>query len=480
MTSDPKIPSAFISYSWSSEEHESKVLKLAEELTSDGVKVVIDKWDLKEGHDIHAFMERMIADASIDRVLVICDKDYKEKADGRRGGVGTETQIISPDVYAKGSQEKFLPIIFERDPESGEPYVPIYMKGRYYIDLSNEENYAEGYQQLVRNLYGKPVSKRPALGKPPAFLLESVSPSLITTSKLNQFREAVKKERANAAGYLADYFDSLDEAFRAERILEIKMEVGYDDKIVESIERFLPYRDEFLSLLLFLSRYAHTGEYIEELARGFERLLQSKFNTKHTGYDVTRDNLSFILWEMFLYTIATFMHAERFGAADLPLQRRYFIQSEEYSSRGALRSYPVLEPPIASLDQHRNARSDPRWLSMSSHILQSRVPAGPITFSMIVEADFILWLRSVLQNLEESWWPKTLVYAENTQTFPQFLRAASKSYFDKLKLVLGVTSVDDLRARLPKEESRYPQSDGFWGGSTRYHKLINLDQLAKL
>ena len=48
-----EFPKIFISYSWSSEE---KVLELAKRLCSDGVDVVLDKWDLKEGNDKYVFM----------------------------------------------------------------------------------------------------------------------------------------------------------------------------------------------------------------------------------------------------------------------------------------------------------------------------------------------------------------------------------------------------------------------------------------
>src|SRR6185295_5935405 len=100
-------PKAFISYSWSSAAHEQWVVELAEKLNSDGVHVLLDKWDLKEGHDKFAFMERMVTDPEVEKVLMICDQLYAEKADGRKGGVGTESQIISPEVYAKVDQEKF-------------------------------------------------------------------------------------------------------------------------------------------------------------------------------------------------------------------------------------------------------------------------------------------------------------------------------------------------------------------------------------
>ncbi len=52
----------FISYSWSTPDHEDWVLNLAMELRESGVDVILDKWDLKEGHDAFAFMEKMVSD----------------------------------------------------------------------------------------------------------------------------------------------------------------------------------------------------------------------------------------------------------------------------------------------------------------------------------------------------------------------------------------------------------------------------------
>ncbi|ARF70799.1 hypothetical protein B7C51_25350 (plasmid) [Paenibacillus larvae subsp. pulvifaciens] len=123
---NPQIPKpkVFISYSWTSLTHENWVLTLASRLMENGVDVVLDKWDLKEGHDIYVFMESMVSSPEIVKVLVICDKGYGEKANDRRGGVGTETQIISAEVYSRTNQEKFIPIVAERG-EGGSRIFPI-------------------------------------------------------------------------------------------------------------------------------------------------------------------------------------------------------------------------------------------------------------------------------------------------------------------------------------------------------------------
>jgi hypothetical protein len=42
-------PKTFISYSWTTPDYESWVISLASELRENGVDVILDKWDLKEG-----------------------------------------------------------------------------------------------------------------------------------------------------------------------------------------------------------------------------------------------------------------------------------------------------------------------------------------------------------------------------------------------------------------------------------------------
>lgn len=126
-------PKLLISYSWTSSFHEEWVLSLATELRESGVDVILDKWDLKEGHDAHAFMEKMVTDPEIKKVAIVCDRIYAEKADGRSGGVGTETQIMTPEIHAKQDQTKFVAVLPERD-DGVKPFLPTYYKSRVYIE----------------------------------------------------------------------------------------------------------------------------------------------------------------------------------------------------------------------------------------------------------------------------------------------------------------------------------------------------------
>lgn len=169
-----EFPKVFISYAWGTEEYQTKVLSFATDLVNDGIDVVLDRWSLKEGNDTYAFMEQSVIDSTITNVLILLDPNYEKKANVRDGGVGTETQIISPEVYNKVRQEKFLPVVFERG-ANGEIPKPQYLKTMLHFDLSQDEKYDLEYQRLVKRLYGIEIVEKPELGKKPSWIEEKSS-----------------------------------------------------------------------------------------------------------------------------------------------------------------------------------------------------------------------------------------------------------------------------------------------------------------
>src|SRR6185312_13205869 len=174
-------PKLFISYSWSTPDHQAWVISFAEELASQGIHVIFDKWFLQPGHDAHSFMESMVRDATVTKVVLICDQKYAEKSDKRSGGAGTEAQIITPELYAKKAQDKFVAVIRERDAD-GKPCLPVYYGGRIYIDLSDPSTYSGEFERLVRWAWDRPLYVRPEKGDKPTFLVNENTPAKILPS----------------------------------------------------------------------------------------------------------------------------------------------------------------------------------------------------------------------------------------------------------------------------------------------------------
>lgn len=171
----------FISYAWTSEEYQKKVIDLATKLRTDGIVVILDKWDLDVGADKFAFMEKSIAES--DKVLILCNKEYKKRADSRWGGAGHETMIIAPEVYEKNAPEKFIPIIMESSC-SGKKYVPQYLKSFIYIDFTGND-IEKQYKDLVYAIYGFKPDRKPKVGEIPDYIKERIIISDISVEKEN-------------------------------------------------------------------------------------------------------------------------------------------------------------------------------------------------------------------------------------------------------------------------------------------------------
>jgi hypothetical protein len=439
-------PKLFISYSWSTPEHEQWVINLATELRESGVDVVLDKWDLKEGHDAISFMEKMVTDPSIKKVAVISDKTYAEKADGRAGGVGTETQIISREVYEKQDQEKFVAVLPEKD-ENGKAYLPTYYKGRIYIDLSESERYADNFEQLMRWIFDKPIHVKPALGKVPAYLAENERTSLGTTPIQRRLLDALRNGKPHTQGTLDEYlrtFTNNLERFR------LKLTGNQDDKthnqVAASIEQFAPFRAEYIQTIQNLSQYAITKEATHKLHRFFERAAQYMYrNETMTSYHPYEfDSFKFIVHELFLYTNAVLIRDEHFTLVDQLLGTPYYFGEP---GRGgiteAVRYYDLRE----YMRSFESRDKELGRLSSRADILKANAEQSGVEFRHIMQADFMLYLRAAIaSDGYHGWWPETGVYATHYYNpFEVFARAVSTAYFDRMKAVLGIESTSDLR-----------------------------------
>lgn len=371
-------PKMFVSYSWSNPEHEQWVIDLATQLRESGVDVILDKWDLKEGHDSIAFMEKMVTDPAITKVAVVSDQMYADKADGRLGGVGTETQIISREVYEKQDQSKFVAVLPVKD-EHGKAYLPTYYKGRIYIDLSEPERYAENFEQLLRWIYDKPLHAKPEIGKAPSFLDESEAISLGTTALHNRVIDALRTGKSYAVGALDEYLTTFSSNMARFSLSAEDVKADYESAILGSIEKFTPFRNEFVRAVIAISQYMPTTEAANKLHRFFERIWPYMDRPESlTQWNALQfDNFKFVVHELFLYTIAILIKNEHFDlAADL-LSAHYYIASRGDRGRNETVSFTEFREHMESFE-FRSKRL--HRLSSRADLLKERSRASDIEF----------------------------------------------------------------------------------------------------
>lgn len=457
-------PKLFISYSWTNQDHEAWVIQLATDLRESGVDVILDKWDLKEGHDAHAFMEQMVSDPAIKKVAIICDKTYVDKANGRTGGVGTETQIISPEIYRTQAQDKFVAVVKERDDE-GKPYLPVYYKSRIYIDLSDPSTASEGFDQLLRWVYEQPLHKKPPLGKKPAFLAEEKGlVALGTSSRHKRALDAIRNNRENATAVAIEYLTNLADELEKFRITTPGD--PFDEDVIRNIDEFLPYRNEAIELFISLALYRDSLETRTALHRFFEHLIP--YLDRPPGISSNRDwdfdNFKFIVHELFLYALAVLIRHERFEAANFLMANEYFVAGRSNYGKDAMVPFEVFRHHLKSLD-YRNERLKLRRFSLRADLLEQRSKGSGIEFRHLMQADFVLFMRASIDRPDDywHWWPETLLYVgRHSGPFEVFARSRSAAYFERARLLLGIQSKSALvpllesfraeRTRIPRWE----------------------------
>lgn len=476
-------PKAFISYSWTSPEHEAWVLRLATELREVGIDVILDKWDLKEGHDAIAFMEQIVTKSEIKKVILICDQKYTEKTDGRKGGVGTEAQIISPAIYTKADENKFVAVASELGAD-GMPFLPAYYRGRIYIDLSSNQIYAENFEKLVRWVYDKPIHAKPVLGKVPNFLMEDSGPGLVNGALHRRALNAIRDAKPFARGALDEYLGSCVSGLEAFRISG-GGESDFDEKVINSIESFLPYRGQLIEVFCAVAQYRDLPETHQQMHRFFERLLPYLNRPEGVSrwYEEEFDNFRFIVHELFLYLVAVLLRQECFEFAARMLRQPYYLAQGRCDGETTTTTFRGFCSSLQSLGR-RNQRLGINRLSLHAELLEQRSHASGVDFQHLLQADFVLFVRGALDALRSrghQWWPETMVFCdEHRGAFEMFARSQSAEYFSGIMRVFDIKSKQEFVDMLEAFKAKKLHSPTWRFHHINSVRLLGFDRLATI
>jgi hypothetical protein len=465
-------PKVFVSYSWKPISNKEKTLDLANRLSSDGVHAIIDEWDLSEGQDKYRFMEQMVNDHEIKRVLLICNKDYSEKANKKEGGVGIESLIISDEIYKKADQKKFIPIIFEKD-INAQPFLPTFIKTRIYVDLSQPDRFEEEYEKLLRNIFEKPRSKRPPIGTPPPYLTEDDPIFLKTSHKVDSIKNALVNENKNFQIFIDEYYSSFVESLRDYEITdeELGKVKNIDENVLEKIEQLKSLRNDYIKFLEIIFTYSYNFN-SERFIAFFERLLEffaqkdlERYPNNSFG-SLRVDHFRFFYYEIFLYTVAVMWEKERFIELGKILHNNFLV-SKDRNSEISKCTFFDFNKNVESLNKYRNSRLQLRRLNVTADIINQRADIPAYSFEKIKEYDVILYYVSLLINIDygdswwNNWWPSTSVY--RIYRIPNLEKMISTRIFEKIKPVFNVTSPDELKNKIERiskgESDKLPRTE---------------------
>lgn len=448
-------PKIFISYSWKPLENKLKVEEIAQRLSLDGIHVILDEWDLKEGQDKYHFMEQMVNDDTITKVLLFCNTEYAKKANQKSGGVGVESLIISDEIYSQVQQEKFIPIVMEYD-EKGRPCLPTFAKTRIYIDFSKDERFESEYEKLVRNIYNRPSKSRPPIGLPPSYVLEEEPVFLRTAHKVKTVKDALMKNKPNTQILINDYFDTFLKALDDFYIDYDKIENhrDIDDYFFNKIDELKLLRDDFVDFLNTVIKLSVKLDmevihlFFEKFMNYLENYDSKKFTNVVIG-DYHGDHIRFFLYEIFLYCTAIFLKEEKFEELSFLVHTPYLVNRRHQDI--APYSFTAFNSGI-DVFVYRNRKLKPEKVNSVADEMKKRATNDIVPFSNIVAADTLLYYISCLSFAKGNtlgsiyspiWFPNTSIYFSSNKLI-LVQKTISQRYFNRFKVILGVESKEEL------------------------------------
>lgn len=465
-----KTPKIFISYSWA---NQNFVIELAKRLMADGVDTIIDAWCLKPGNDKYAFMESMVRDKTIDHVLIICDRAYKEKADNRTGGVGDETVIISPKLYEEMEQTKFVPIVLEND-EDGNPCKPIYISSRIHFDFSNRDNYEEQYESLLRFLYDEPYYPKPKIGKKPEWLKKDAVSISEISHFVNVLKSSSNETRKNATiNEFTQTFISKTKEFKVTTNPGNDLEKFCAETELK-INEMKPLRDSYLDFLkeLILSEKDVPEFFCTFIESLFNDLLLLRINgNSYNNYDQAMlEPHKIFIWNIFVSTIAYLLYYEKFSEIYEILSHIFFLidagRTFEYKNPKTFLEFRCY---CEVFDNFYYSNKD-RLYSKTADIVINQIKEPIITKESFVHTDIILSQLSfalqtsklVRNTYDPGWFPLSYVYSKNSISL--WTKLPSKKYCQKILPLFGVNTIEELIQTIKEHpvnaNYRYPDRYG--------------------
>ncbi|EMQ7128475.1 TPA: hypothetical protein G8N62_004447 [Salmonella enterica] len=470
-------PKVFISYSWSSKTHQQHIKDIAERLAADGVETVVDIYDLKEGDDKNHYMERMVQDESVTHVLVICDEKYSKKADLRKDGVGVESMIISQEIYSSVSQSKFIPLIFEYK-ESGEPYTPVFLKSRIYIDFSTPEKENDNWERLIRLLYGKPEFTKPVLGKPPAYLEQDAStPTYEIHAKFKTLKSAIANNRKNVKDCRRQFLDVCRNYCNSLKVITVPQKDDFASEILQIHKELIPVRDAITDWVL-LEGESKGDDFENSLLQFMESLLAIRERPKEIkGWnEVWFLPHQIFAYETFLYILAALIKVESFQQVHNILFTSYLLP-EHLASRGM--EFANYSEFYVSSDflQDKLAPENYRLHAPVAELVKISATRDDISFSDLKQADLVALMVSFL-NPGVFWYPQLLLYASHYEKYPLFTRAIQHRGFDNLAVITGINDSKELARKLTEGDAqRNTNSWHHLGFNRNFLEQMNVERL---
>ena len=441
-------PKVFISYSWTTQHHRDRVKEWADRLLHDGIEVIIDTYDLKSGQDKYNFMEKMVTDRTVTNVLVFCDRGYVEKADERNRGVGTESQIISQEIYEQVEQTKFIPIVCEFD-DDNEPFLPIFFRSRMYIDFSSLEKTNANWESLLRHLYGKPEAEKPKVGEPPAYLRAKSTPASPAIYSFEPLRRSILDAQPSLPLYRKEFLDDCLRQADELRVRERPEVDNLDKMILENCGKLSVVRNHIVDWVILEASVAQTPDFSEALVELLEGIgdLRSRPTELKEWNDAWYEAHWLFAFETFVYVIAALLKVRAFGDLNNLFTSHFLMPISEWDTNKQFVRFDGFWTVSGKLSKNLSS-GETRYISPLAEVVKRQANREDVPFSDLIQADLLAMLASFIPPCTRTWFPQLMLYSRYGEAFPFFVRASQHKHYANLATITGITDADVLRERV--------------------------------
>jgi hypothetical protein len=345
----------------------------------------------------------------------------------------------------------------ERD-DKGNALLPTYFKTRWYIDFSDPDKEPAAYEELLRNIFDRPVLTRPPLGKPPAELFDERPVQIVSAIKARRFREVVEAGIGRPLlafdGFVDDFLIDL-EALRCP--FSRKIEETWCDILRDNIAKSRGHRDVFVDVIRTGVTHLPSTDFMPALIRFLEQLLPFVRERDQQGaiFEVSEDNYKFLCYEFFLYVIAACIKSNKHAEARQLIQHTYVSPRKHGGSH--LESYNCHEFNDYPRSLEDFCAKKAQRISLVADLLKERATRTDIRFSDLFQADIVLCIATV------GWYPRSAVFSNAVGKLELFLRAVTADGFRPLGILTGLAKPQELLAVMESEPfQRMLSSERFW------------------
>jgi hypothetical protein len=156
--------------------------------------------------------------------------------------------------------------------------------------------------------------------------------------------------------------------------------------------------------------------------------------------------------------VAVLIKTERFDVVHELLTTHYLLPDSEARSGKSFDTFDRF-CGYSRVLHNRNERLKLRRVSLLADLVKENATHRDIPFVDIMQAELLIFMMAVI--VDYHWYPHTIIYAGYDNRFPLFVRAAQHKHFEKLKVVLGVSSAVELKEKIKALGNRIQQYLGF-------------------